>query len=83
MRQHPGSRASKHATVCATVREVLTRAGLSSDPAVRPSSLTGYAARTVFDRTGRIEKAAELLGATSLDAAAALIGHHWQAQPPS
>ena len=73
-----GTSASRQATVCATVRGVLTRAGLSGDPALRPSSLTGYAARRVFDRTGHIEAAAELLGAASLDATVTLVGHHWR-----
>lgn len=73
--------ASRQASACAAVRDILTRAGLSEDPAVRPSSLTGHAARLVFDRTGRIEDAAGLLGSPSLDAAASLIGHQWGRRP--
>jgi integrase/recombinase XerC len=73
-----GSDAHKQARVCVTVREILTRAGLSDDPGVRPASLTACAARRVFDRTGRIEDAACLIGSPSLDTTAALIGYHWQ-----
>jgi hypothetical protein len=38
----------------------------------------GHAGRRVFEQTGRVEDAAGLLGSTSLDATAALIGHRWQ-----
>ncbi len=74
-----GTPASRQAAVCVTVHEILTRAGLSTEPGVRPSSLTGHAGREVFDRTGRVEDAARLLGSRSLDATAVLIGHDWQA----
>lgn len=74
-----GSDAHKQARVCVTVREILTRAGLSKDTGVRPASLTGYAARQEFDRTGRIEAAARLIGSSSLDTTASLIGYHWRA----
>jgi integrase/recombinase XerC len=40
--------------------------------------LTAYAARQAFGRTGRIEQAAPLIGSTSLDTTASLIGYHWQ-----
>lgn len=73
-----GSDAHKQARVCVTVREILTRAGLSADKGIRPTSLTAYAARREFDRTGRIEDAAHLIGSSSLDTTAALIGYHWQ-----
>lgn len=73
-----GSEAHKQARVCVTVREILTRAGLSDDTGVRPASLTAYAARRIFDRTGRIEDAARLIGSPSLDTTATLIGYHWQ-----
>lgn len=75
-----GSAAHKQARVCVTVREILTRAGLSDDPGVRPGSLTAYAARRVFDRTGRIEDAACLIGSPSLDTTATLIAYGWQDQ---
>jgi integrase/recombinase XerC len=73
-----GSDAHKQARVCVTVREILTRAGLSEDPTIRPSSLTAYAARQAFDRTGLVEAAAIVLGAHSLDTTATLIGYRWR-----
>lgn len=72
-----GSNAHKQARVCVTVRDILTRAGLSDDNRIRPTSLTAYAARREFDRTGRIEDAARLIGSPSLDTTAALIGYTW------
>lgn len=72
-----GSDAQRQARVCVTVRDVLTRAGLTGTAGIKPSSLTAYAARCVFDDTGRIEAAANLLGSNSLDGAAALIGYRW------
>lgn len=75
-----GSNAHKQARVCVTVREILTRAGLSDDTGVRPASLTAYAARREFDRTGGIEDAARLIGSASLDTTAALIGYAWRDQ---
>jgi site-specific recombinase XerD len=72
-----GSNAHKQARVCLTVRDILTRAGLSDDSGVRPASLTAYAARREFDRTGRIEDAARLIGSPSLDTTASLIGYAW------
>ena len=73
-----GSDAQKQARVCVTVREILPRAGLSDDVGVRPASLTAHAARREFDRTGRVEDAARLIGSSSLDTTAALIGYAWQ-----
>ncbi len=73
------SNAHKQARVCVTVREILTRAELSAGSGIRPASLTAYAARQAFDRTGRIEEAARLIGSTSPDTTASLIGYHWHA----
>ncbi|MBS9535917.1 site-specific integrase [Mycobacterium sp. M1] len=73
-----GSDAQRQARVCVTVRDVLTRAGLSTTPGIKPSSLTAHAARRVFDDTGRIEAAARLLGSGSLDGVATLIGYQWR-----
>ncbi|AFV14792.1 hypothetical protein OEM_p100120 (plasmid) [Mycobacterium intracellulare subsp. yongonense 05-1390] len=72
-----GSNAHKQARVCVTVRDILTRAGLSDNNGIRPTSLTAYAAHREFDRTGRIEDAARLIGSPSLDTTAALIGYTW------
>ncbi|OLT80782.1 Uncharacterised protein [Mycolicibacterium phlei] len=73
-----GSDAQRQARVCVTVRDVLTRAGLSTTTGIKPSSLTAHAARQVFEETGRIELAAKLIGSGSLDGTAALIGYQWR-----
>lgn len=73
-----GSDAQRQARVCVTVRDVLTRAGLSTTPGIKPSSLTAHAARRAFDDSGRIEAAARLLGSGSLDGVATLIGYQWR-----
>lgn len=73
-----GSDAQRQARVCVTVRDVLTRAGLSSTTGIKPSSLTAYAARCVFEDTGRVEAAATLIGSGSLDGTATLIGYQWR-----
>ena len=75
-----GSTASdvhRQASVGMTVKHVLRRSGIDADPAVKPRSLTAYAARQVFDATGRIEDAARRVGSRSLDATAVLIGFDW------
>ncbi|WP_242657372.1 site-specific integrase [Mycobacterium talmoniae] len=72
-----GSDAQRQARVCVTVRDVLTRAGLTGTTGIKPSSLTAHAARRVFEDTGRIEAAAHLTGSGSLDGTAALIGYQW------
>jgi integrase/recombinase XerC len=73
-----GSDAQRQARVCVTVRDVLTRAGLSTTPGIKPSSLTAHAARCAFDETGRVEDAARVTGSRSLDGTAALIGYQWR-----
>ncbi|WP_234796992.1 site-specific integrase [Mycobacteroides chelonae] len=73
-----GSDAQRQARVCVTIRDVLTRAGLSTTTGIKPSSLTAYAARQVFEETGRIELAAKLIGSGSLDGTASLIGYQWR-----
>lgn len=70
------------ARVCVALRDLLKRIGLGADPAVRPASITAYAGWDTFTRTGRIETAALHLGMTSLDSAAALIGHEWRTDTP-
>lgn len=72
-----GSDAQRQARVCVTVRDVLTRAGLTGATGIKPSSLTAHAARRVFEDTGRIEAAAQLTGSGSLDGTASLIGYRW------
>ncbi|STD71424.1 site-specific tyrosine recombinase XerC [Dermacoccus nishinomiyaensis] len=76
-----GTDAQQQARACTAIRDVIIRAGLDTDPAIKPSSLTAHPARAVFDRTGRIQDSARLLGVTSLDAAASAIDWDWQAAP--
>lgn len=64
-------------STCRAIGVVLLRAGLAGDHDVRPSSISGWAGRRVFLRTGRIEDAAAAMGVRSLDRAARLIGHSW------
>lgn len=71
------SDAHRQASVGMTVKDVLRRSGIDADPAVKPRSLTAFAAQQVFDATGRIEDAARRIGSRSLDATAALIGFDW------
>jgi integrase/recombinase XerC len=59
------------------VRETMQRAGLTSDPSVKPASLAAWAGRRVLSDTGRIERVALALGVHSLDAAARAIGWNW------
>lgn len=71
------SDAHRQASIGMTVKDVLRRSGIDADPAVKPRSLTAFAARQVFDGTGRIEDAARRIGSRSLDATATLIGFDW------
>lgn len=73
----PGRDEQLQARVCVALRDLLRRIGLSSDPAIRPASITAYAGAETYARTGRIEAAALHLGMRSLDSTAALIGHSW------
>lgn len=61
-----------------TVSETLTRAGLDRASGVRPTSVAGWAGRTIFDETGRLDLAAAALGMRSLDRTARLIGWDWR-----
>lgn len=58
--------------------KTLTLIGLDHDPDIRPASVRYWRARSVFDQTGSISKAANLLGTNSLDAAASAIGWNWK-----
>ena len=71
------SDAHRQASVGMTVKHVLRRSGIDADPAVKPRSLTAYAAQQVFDGAGRIEDAARRVGSRSLDATATHIGYQW------
>ena len=64
-------------STCRAISSVLVRAGLAGEPDVRPSSVSAWAGRCEFERTGRIEDAARMMGVRSLDRAARLIGESW------
>ncbi|MCM8555476.1 hypothetical protein [Streptomyces sp. STCH 565 A] len=66
------------ARVCVALRDLLKAIGLGADKRVRPASVTAYAGAEALAATGRIEAAACLLGMSSLDSTAALIGHDWR-----
>jgi integrase/recombinase XerC len=68
---------SRRAHSSQAIRETLQRAGLATDPYVRPASLAAWAGRQVLCATGRIDATARALGMRSLDGAARFIGWSW------
>lgn len=66
------------ASTSTVLLDVLRRAGLTDDAAVRPQSITGWAGRQILDRTGRIDLVARGLGIGSLDRAASMIDWSWR-----
>ena len=74
-----GSAESRQASSCQAIGETLRRAGLGTEPDVRPVSVAAWAGAGVLADTGRIEAVARALGCRSLDAAARLIGFDWRA----
>jgi integrase/recombinase XerC len=77
-----GGAESRQSSSCQAIHEALMRAGLSSEPDVRPVSVAAWAGRAVFDRTQRIDDVAKALGVRSLDQAARIIGWDWTAVDP-
>jgi integrase/recombinase XerC len=71
---NPESRRSHSAQA---IRETLQRAGLFSDPHVRPGSLAAWAGVRVLETTGRIDAVARALGMRSLDGASRAIHWNW------
>lgn len=74
-----GSAESRQASSCQAIGETLRRAGLGTEPDVRPVSVAAWAGARVLADTGRIEAVARTLGCRSLDAAARFIGFDWRA----
>jgi integrase len=66
---------SRQVATCRAIGVVLLRAGLAAEHDVRPASVSAWAGRREFVRTGRVEDAAAVMGVRSLDRAARLIGH--------
>ena len=69
-----GSAKSRQAASCISISVTLVRAGLGDDPQVRPISVTAWAGKRLYDRTGRIDEVRAFLGMRSLDRTARLIG---------
>jgi integrase len=65
---------SRQVSTCRAIGVVLLRAGLAAEYDVRPASVSAWAGRREFLRTGRIEDAALVMGVRSFDRAARLIG---------
>ena len=63
------------------INRILTYAGLSNDPSATAKSVIAWRARKAFEQSGRIEAAACLIGSSSLDATARLIGLDWTVGP--
>ena len=78
----PGRNAQ--ASIGAGFSIIAHRAGLSTrrNP-VRMRDVTAWYGRMILARTGSLPEVARALGLTSLDSAAAAIGHPWQDQPPT
>ena len=72
-----GSEESRQASSCIAIAETLQRAGIGSEPDVRPGSVVAWAGCRIFSETGRIEEGARRLGMRSLDRAARFIGWDW------
>lgn len=73
-----GAAHSAQAAACIAVSDTLRRAGLHSEPDVRPGSVVAWAGLQVFKETGCIGEVARSLGLRSLDGAARMIGWDWQ-----
>jgi site-specific recombinase XerD len=76
-----GRRHAAQASISTTLRTLFTRAGLSSEPDLKLASVRAWAGRRGFDRSGRIDHAAAVLGCRSLDTTARIIGWDWGAEP--
>ena len=69
------------ATAGQAINRILTYAGLSNDPSATAKSVIAWRALKAFEQSGRIEAAARLIGSSSLDATARLIGLDWTVGP--
>ena len=69
------------ATAGQAINRILTYAGLSDDPSATAKSVIAWRALKAFEQSGRIEAAARLIGSSSLDATARLIGLDWTVRP--
>lgn len=74
------NRTSARASAYDAIRATLERAGLGSEPDVRPNSLVAWRGANVLASGDSIDQVARMLGIRSLDAAASFIGWHWQGE---
>jgi integrase len=74
---------SGQVSACLAIDDVLRRAGLSTEPDVRPSSIAAWAGRRILTETNRIELVARRLGMRSLDRTARFIAWDWTAEATS
>ena len=63
---------------CIAVRDVLIRAGLGTEPGVRPASVAGWAGATLLTEGAPIDEVARRLGMAGLDRTAKFIGWDWK-----
>jgi integrase len=69
------------ASVCSGFGDIARRSGLAThERRVEPKDVTRYVARRIFSETGQLSEVARRLGLSSLDSAAALAGHQWNAE---
>lgn len=73
----PGEPAAQSA-ICNAIAGVLSLAGLSDEPDVRPASLRNWAGRQLYDGGMPIEQVARRMGTRSLDTAATDIDLQWR-----
>ena len=73
-----GGASTSQISACIAIADVLTRAGLASEPDVRPASVAAWAGRQILAETGRIDEVARRLGMASLDRAARFIAFDWR-----
>jgi integrase/recombinase XerC len=73
--------AGAQAAICNALAAVLTFAGLTDEPDVRPASLRNWAGRRLYDGGMPIEHVAIRMGCRKLDAAAADIALAWRPRP--
>ena len=73
----PGQHVAQ-AAVCNAIAAVLSSAGLSAEPDVRPASIRNWAGRRLYDGGMPIEDVARRLGARRLDGAAEDIALDWR-----
>lgn len=72
-----GTPEAKQSASCIAIAETFARAGLGSEPDVRPGSVVAWAGARILEQTGRIEEVARRLGIRSLDRAARFIDFDW------